>query len=163
MAETHTEIGVWSLKQIVEWLGLPPRMQLLKEGLTPSADLYSRVAVRLASAQLGSVGLGLVQTGEDRYEVELRPGVEWRDAAYYLGHLANTQAGRLVVNDPEELLRKDALSGERRQWPDFRQAVLAHLSLLAVPAQEGREQAPSRAFRAALEAALEVEKARRAA
>ncbi|MFH1033846.1 MAG: hypothetical protein V1806_05010 [Pseudomonadota bacterium] len=163
MDEERIEPGVWNIKQIVAWLDLPPRLQMLKEGLDASVELYTKVAVRLASAHLGSVGLVLTQTGADRYQVEPRPGADWRDAAYYLGNLANLRAGRLVVNDPEELLQRDALSGERREHADYRQAVLAHLHLLAVPPGDGPEQATARAFRAALEAALEVEKARLAA
>lgn len=163
MPDKRAELGVFNLRQIVQWLGLPPRLQLVKEGLDASAELYSKLAARLASAHLGSVGLVLVQSGDDRYEVDLRPGAEWRDAAYYLGHLANLRAGRLVVNDPGEMLRKDVESGERREFADYREAVLGHLRLLAVePSAEG-EQAPARAFRAALEAALEVKKARHAA
>jgi len=162
MNEKNRPAGVWNLQVIVDWLGLPPRMQLIKEGMDPSAELYRKVAARLASAHLGSVGLGLAQVGEDAYEVQLRPEAEWRDAAYYLGNVANTQAGRLVVNDVEEMLRRDALSGQPREHADYREAVLAHLYLLGVP-REGQGQGPARAFRAALEAALEVEKARRAA
>jgi hypothetical protein len=163
MAEKTHEPGVWTLKQIVAWLDLPPRLQLIKEGLDSSVELYRKVALRLASTHLGSVGLGLVETGPDRYEVELRSGAEWQDAAYYLGNLANLQAGRLVVNDPEELLHKDVVSSQRRELADYRQAVLAHLHILAVTPEPGVEQAPAKAFRAALEAALEVEKARHAA
>lgn len=163
MDEKHAELGVLNLRQIVQWLGLPPRLELAKEGLDASEELYRKLAARLASAHLGSVGLLLSQTGEDHYEVELRPGAEWRDAAYYLGHLANLRAGRLVVNDPEEMLRKDVESGHPRAFADYRQAVLGHLRLLAVEPGGQEEAAPARAFRAALEAALEVEKARRAA
>lgn len=72
------------MTQLVEWLGLPPRLQLIKDGLDVSVDLYRRVAVRVASAHLGSVGLGLEETGPDVYEVVLRPGSEWRDTAYYI-------------------------------------------------------------------------------
>lgn len=163
MAEKRDQAGVLNLGQIVGWLGLPPRMQLVKEGLDPSEGLYRQVATRLASAHLGGVGLALFQSGEDRYEVDLRPGAEWRDAAYHLGNLANLRAGRLVVNDPQEMLRRDALSGQARDYADYRQAVLGHLHLLAVEPDGQGEKAPARAFRAALEAALEVEKARRAA
>ncbi|MBI4799825.1 MAG: hypothetical protein HY794_14095 [Desulfarculus sp.] len=163
MPENRVELGVLNLRQIVQWLGLPPRMQLVKEGVDASEELYRQLAARLASAHLGSVGLLLTQSGDDRYEVDVRPEAEWRDAAYYLGHLANLQAGRLVVNDPEEMLRRDALSGHAREYADYRQAVLGHLYLLAVPPENQGEQAPARAFRAALEAALEVEKARHAA
>ncbi|MBI5523852.1 MAG: hypothetical protein HY910_14585 [Desulfarculus sp.] len=163
MAEKRNELGVFNLRQIVQWLGLPPRMQLVKEGLDASEELYRKLAARLASAHLGSVGLLLTQSGDDRYEVDLQPGAEWRDAAYYLGHQANLRAGRLVVNDPAEMLRRDVESGEPRAFADYRQAVLGHLSLLAVEPGGQEEQAPARAFRAAIEAALEVEKARHAA
>lgn len=163
MAEKLREAGVWNLQMLVDWLGLPPRMQLMKEGLDAPADLYRKLAVRVASAHLGSVGLGLVETGPDLYEVVLRPEADWRDAAYYLGHWANLRAGQMVVNDPEELLRRDALSGAKRDFADYREAVLGNLALLAIPPDSGEEQAPARAFRAALEAALEVEKVRHAA
>ena len=161
MADERAELGFLHLQQIVDWLALPPRMQLMKEGLDPSAELYRKLATRLASGHLGAVGLMLAQQGPDLYQVEPRPGADWPDVAYYLGHMANLQAGRLVVNHPDELLAKDVLTGEPRAYADHRQAVLAQLNILAVPPENRADNPLAQALRAAVEAALEVEKLRR--
>lgn len=54
----------------------------------------------------------------------------------------------MVINDPEELLRREALSGHERHFADLRAAVLGNLAVLATPPEGGQEQGPARAFRA---------------
>ncbi|MFH1034185.1 MAG: hypothetical protein V1806_06715, partial [Pseudomonadota bacterium] len=91
---------------------------------------------------------------------ELAPGAEWRDVAYALAHWANVKQDRLVYQSEEELLRRGPW-GDERQFDTYRDAVLASLSLLkSEPDEQGLQ---NRAFRAAVEAALEVEKVRHAA
>lgn len=164
MDANNTGNVVLNLAQILELTGLPPRFQLVADGLDASADLYRRVVLRLAGAHLGQVGLALLETGPDAYQVILRPGNEWREVAYNLAVAANAAADRLIINDVDELLRRDLATGQTRDYPGYQEAVEGHLYLLRPPDPEpGRQGVGAKALRAALEAALEVEKVRRVA
>jgi|GEM_PF-7069911 len=160
MEEKLYESGVLSLKQLVELVGLPPRLALVKDGLDVPVDLYRKLVLRMADRYLAVVGLGLRETQPEHYAVELRGGNEWRDVAYALAHWANVKQDRVVYHDEEELLHRGP-EGEPRDFHDFKDAVWASLGLLQ--ADPGEREVQERAFRAAVEASLEVIKARRAA
>lgn len=160
MEEKRYEPGELSLKQVVELVGLPPRLELIKDGLDVPVDLYRKLVLRVANHYLGVVGLGLRETQPEQYAVDLRGGNEWRDVAYALAHWANVRQDRVVYQNEEELLHHGP-EGEPRDFHDFRDAVWASLSLLKADADERGVQ--TRAFRAAVEASLEVLNSRRAA
>ena len=160
MHEKLRETGELSLKQVVELVGLPARLALIRDGLDLPVDLYRKLALRLANHYFAVVGLGLRETQPEQYALELRPGSEWRDVAYALAHWANVKQDRLVYQNEEELLHRGP-EGEPRDFHDFRDAVWASLGLLKADPVEREAQA--QAFRAAVEASLEVIKARRAA
>lgn len=160
MEENHNQTGELSLKQVVELVGLPPRLELIKDGLDVPLDLYRKLALRMADQYLAVVGLGLRETQVEHYALELRGGNEWRDVAYALAHWANVKQDHIVYHSEEELLRHGP-EGEPRDLHDFKDAVWANLGLLQADPDERGVQA--RAFRAAVEASLEVIKARRAA
>jgi len=160
MAGKIAEKGWLSLNQVLDLVGLPPRLELVKDGLDVSAGLYRSLALRVARQYLGVVGLGLREVEPEVYQVELAPGAEWRDVAYALAHWANVKQDRLVYQNEEQLLHRGP-EGEERRLDNYRDAVLASLGLLQ--ADPGEQNLQARAFRAAVEAALEVEKVRRAA
>lgn len=89
----------------------------------------------MANAHLGSVGLSLEETELDVYKVVLRPGSEWRDTAYYLGHMANLRTGRMVRSRGVA-----ALGGPERHFTDLRAAVLGNLAVLATPPEGGQDK-----------------------
>lgn len=160
MVEKRNEPGSLSLKQVVELVGLPPRLELVKDGLDLPVDLYRKLVLRVANQYFAVVGLGLRETLPEQYALELRGGNEWRDVAYALAHWANVRQDRVVYQNEEELLHHGP-EGEPRDLHDFKDAVWASLGLLrADPGERGVQE---RAFRAAAEASLEVMKARHAA
>ncbi len=160
MEEKRNGPGELSLKQVVELVGLPPRLELVKDGLDLPVDLYRKLVLRMANHYFGVVGLGLRETQPERYALELRGGSEWRDVAYALAHWANVKQDRVVYHDEEELLHHGP-EGEPWDFHDFKDAVWASLGLLR--ADPGEREVQERAFRAAVEASLEVVKARHAA
>lgn len=160
MPDNKLNAGVLSLKQVLDLVGLPPRLELVKDGLDVSVRLYRSLVLRMARQYLGVVGLDLREVGDENYQVDLAPGAEWRDVAYALAHWANVKQDRLVYQSEEELLRRGPY-GDQRHFDNYRDAVLASVGLLKSEADEVGLQ--DRAFRAAVEAALEVEKVRHAA
>ncbi|MCA1905604.1 MAG: hypothetical protein LDL11_03315 [Desulfarculus sp.] len=160
MEDKRNPNGELSLTQVVELVGLPARLELVREGLDLPADLYRKLVRRVADHYFGVVGLGLRETRPEHYALDLRGGSEWRDVAYALAHVANVKQDRVVYHDEEELLHRGP-EGEPRDFHDFKDAVWANLDLLRADPSEREVQ--QRAFRAAAEASLEVIKARRAA
>lgn len=160
MASQIADKGVLSLKQVLDLAGLPARLELVKDGLDVSAPLYRSLALRVAQQYVGVVGLRLREIEPERFKVELAPGAEWRDVAYALAHWANVKQDRLVYENEEQLLHRGPY-GEERRLESYQDAVLASLDLLR--AEPGEQSLQARAFKAAVEAALQVEKVRHAA
>ncbi|MFH1057350.1 MAG: hypothetical protein V1797_01565, partial [Pseudomonadota bacterium] len=114
MPDNKLNAGVLSLKQVLDLVGLPPRLELVKDGLDVPAGLYRSLVLRMARQYLGVVGLDLREVGDENYQVELAPGAEWRDVAYALAHWANVKQDRLVYQSEEELLRRGPWGDERQ-------------------------------------------------
>ena len=122
------EKGRISLKGLLQLLELPTRGEVQLEGLNPDIDLYRKVVHKVARNFFVAAGLALWPLEDELFQVAPSPGNEWPDAAYYLAHLANLEAGSVVIHSAKELRQRNALRGE--PWPDDQSAVLANLDIL---------------------------------
>lgn len=161
--ERKREISdVLALSDLERLLEIPSALDLAKEGLKVRPQTYRDVVFRLAKAYLARVLLDLRDLGDDRYQVEPALDYDWIDAAYWLGHLANLEAGSVLVTTPQGLGRLGR-SKEAPLQPDLKQAVLANLGLLRLLPEIYGMARPQDALRKALEDVGEVEKVRQVA